>query len=180
MDNLWALALSCLRVGTFVFGGGLVFIPLMQADVVDRYGWLSQREFVDAVALGQMTPGPVLVTATFIGYKVAGLLGACVATICIFLPSFVMTILAARIVSRLRKNKRLQDFLWGVRAAIVGLIAAALAQLARTGLASFLQIVLCIGALWALCKFRLHGGLVIVLCGLVGLLWTRGFSSFGF
>ena len=94
--DLLRLCLVCLRVGTFVFGGGLVMVPLLGADVVDKYGWLTQQEFVDAVALGQMTPGPLLVTATFVGYKVGGILAALAATVCMFLPSFVMTILASK------------------------------------------------------------------------------------
>ena len=169
MSNLTLLALSCLRVGTFVFGGGLVFIPLMQADVVQRYHWLTQREFLDAVALGQMTPGPLLVTATFIGYKVAGLIGACLATLCIFLPSFLMTLLASHYVISLKTNARLKDFLWGVRAAVVGLIVAAIASLAQGGVSTIWQGALCALALVLLFWKKLDGGLVIVGCGLVGL-----------
>jgi len=101
MTPLLQLALSCLRVGAFVFGGGPVLIPLLEDDVVGRYGWLTSDEFTDAVALGQMTPGPLLVTATFVGYRLGieqsgpalGLLYATVATICIFLPSFLWSLL---------------------------------------------------------------------------------------
>lgn len=170
MSSLAALALSCLRVGTFVFGGGLVFIPLMEADVVTRYHWLTRQEFLDAVAMGQMTPGPLLVTATFIGYKVAALPGAILATICIFLPSFLMTVVASHYVSRLKADSRLKDFLWGVRAAVVGLIAAAVVSLAQAGAGTIPQIVLLAVALVVLFRFKVDGGLVIIGCGLIGLL----------
>jgi chromate transporter len=173
MSQLALLALSCLRVGTFVFGGGLVFIPLMEADVVQRFHWLTRQEFLDAVAMGQMTPGPLLVTATFIGYKVSGLLGAVVATLCIFLPSFLMTLLASHYVLALQGSARLKDFLWGVRAAVVGLVVAAIVSLAQGGVGTIWQGALCALALLLLFWRKLDGGLVIVGCGLVGVAMSQ-------
>jgi chromate transporter len=125
-----------LRVGTVVFGGGMVMIPILQQDVVVGHHWLTQREFVDAVALGQMTPGPLLVSATFVGYKTMGggwlgLLGATVATVAIFLPSFLMTVLLASQLSRLRGHPVMRGFLRGVNVAVVGLILAAVVSIAR-------------------------------------------------
>lgn len=169
MSNLLPLALTCLRVGTFVFGGGLVFIPLMEADVVVRYQWLTRQEFLDAVALGQMTPGPLLVTATFIGYKVAALPGALLATICIFLPSFIMTVIASSYVTRLKADSRVKDFLWGVRAAVVGLLGAAIITLIPTGADSLAKMALLAIALVLLFWRKIDGGLVIIGCGLIGL-----------
>ena len=83
-----------LRIGAVTFGGGFVMIPEIQAEVVNSHHWLTHQEFADATALGQITPGPVLIMATFVGYRVAGTLGALLATICVFLPSFLMTIAA--------------------------------------------------------------------------------------
>lgn len=167
------LTLVCLRVGTFVFGGGFVMVPLLQAEVVERYHWLTQREFVDAVAMGQMTPGPLLVTATFIGYKVSGLLGATLATVAMFLPSFVMTIAAANSLQRLKSNRYVADFLWGVRAAVIGLIFAAAIPLAQTGLANPLQVLLGLVALVVLLRKKAEAGLVVIGCGLLGLaIWS--------
>lgn len=163
------LTLVCLRVGTFVFGGGFVMVPLLQAEVVERYHWLTQQQFVDAVALGQMTPGPLLVTATFIGYKISGLLGATLATMAMFLPSFVMTIAAANSLQRLKNNRLVGDFLWGVRAAVIGLIFAAAIPLAQTGLAHPLQIVLGLAALLVLLSKKTEAGIVVIGCGLLGL-----------
>ena len=167
------LTLVCLRVGTFVFGGGFVMVPLLQAEVVEHYHWLTQREFVDAVAMGQMTPGPLLVTATFIGYKISGLLGATLATVAMFLPSFVMTLAAANSLQRLKRNRYVSDFLWGVRAAVIGLILAAAVPLAQTGLSNPLQVLLAVAAVLVLWRKGAEAGLVVIGCGLLGLaIWS--------
>src|SRR6185369_16778469 len=92
---LLTLSTIFLRIGSVTFGGGLVMVPLIESEVVNTHHWLTHQEFADAFALGQITPGPVLITATFVGYRVAGTLGALVATISIFLPAFLMTIAAA-------------------------------------------------------------------------------------
>jgi putative chromate ion transporter len=92
---LAVLSMIFLRIGTVTFGGGFVMVPLIEAEVVNTHGWLTHQEFADATALGQLTPGPVLITATFIGYRVAGTLGALFATVSVFLPAFVMTILTS-------------------------------------------------------------------------------------
>src|SRR5204863_5568717 len=88
---LLTIASIFLRIGTVTFGGGFVMVPLIEAEVVETHHWLTHQQFVEAFALGQITPGPVLITATFIGYHVAGTLGALVATVCIFLPSLCLT-----------------------------------------------------------------------------------------
>lgn len=172
--SLLRLALSCLRVGTFVFGGGPVLIPLLEQDVVYRYGWLSPREFVDAVALGQMTPGPLLVSATFVGYKVNGLVGAVVATVCIFLPSFLMTIAASHQLARIKGNPLFRRFLTGIEAGVVGLVAAAAVSVGRSaigddfpGLLPRLGIGLI--ALIVLMRWKVDNGLVVVSAGLLAL-----------
>ena len=167
------LTLVCLRVGTVVFGGGFVMVPLLQADVVNHYHWLTQQQFMDAVALGQMTPGPLLVTASFIGYKLSGVLGATLATLAMFLPSFVMTIAAANSLQKLKNNRYVADALWGVRAAVIGLIFAAAIPLAQTGFAQPLQGLLGVVALYVLLTKRVEAGLVVIGCGLLGLaMWS--------
>lgn len=172
MDTL-RLALVCLRVGALVFGGGLVMVPLLESDVVHRYGWLTEREFVDAVALGQMTPGPLLVTATFVGYKVGGPLAATLATLCMFLPSFVMTIAVSNNLARFEDSRPVQSFLWGVKAAVVGLVLAAAVSIAQSSCAALGQVLLGLVALGVLLGTKVDAGLVVVVSGLVGLaLWT--------
>jgi chromate transporter len=123
-----------LRAGAITFGGGFVMIPLLEAELVRTHFWLSPRAFADAMALGQITPGPVVITATFVGYTVAGLAGAILATAAVFAPAFLMVLVVGSSVERFRKSATLQAFLQGVQPAVVGLMFAAAVSLARTGI----------------------------------------------
>src|SRR5215217_6868130 len=109
-------------------------VPLIESEVVNTHHWLTQQEFADATALGQVTPGPVLITATFIGYRVAGTLGAIIATIAVFLPAFVFTLAAGSSLRRFRANRQVQSFLRGVTPAVVGLLTAAAWTIGRAGI----------------------------------------------
>lgn len=129
----WPLTLFFLKVGGLVYGGGLVIVPLMEAEVV-RQQWLAPGEFLVAVAIGQLSPGPVTLTAAVIGYKVAGVLGAIVATVAIFLPSFAFIMLVAPWLLKLRETRWLQGFLQGITPAVLGAIAATTIPLARHAL----------------------------------------------
>ncbi len=134
MINVWHLITIFLRVGTVTFGGGYVMVPQIETDVVQVHQWMDHRTFADGVAFGQITPGPVLITATFIGYKVAGVVGAITTTIAAFLPSFVMTVIAGTSINRFRANFHVQAFLAGVAPAVVGMLAAAGVTMAKSGL----------------------------------------------
>lgn len=180
MDIL-RLVLVCMKVGALVFGGGLVMIPLLEPDVVGRYEWVSHEEFMDAVAMGQVTPGPLLVTATFIGYKlgaqqgwVVALAAAAAATGAMFLPSFVMTLVASRQLDRLQANPKVQDALKGIGAGVVGLVAASAVVLVRQGaIADVRGIALGAAALIAMVRFKVDASLVVVVGGVLGvLLWA--------
>ena len=111
-----------LKVGALLFGSGMVLFAFIQRDVVTRYGWLTQHQLVDAIAVGQMTPGPVTSSATFIGYLVAGAPGAVVATAAMYLPSFIIVALIGPWIPRLRRSPVAQAFLRGVNAAVVALV----------------------------------------------------------
>ena len=164
---LLTLSTIFLRIGSITFGGGFVMIPLIEAEVVDSHHWLTHQEFVDATALGQVTPGPVLITATFIGYRVAGTLGALVATISIFLPSFVMTVVAGSSLARFHTNKILQSFLKGVTPAVVGLLVAAGISIGRAGIHSWVGMLIAIIAGVVLVRFRPNAIWVILGAGLL-------------
>ncbi|MFQ5895328.1 MAG: chromate efflux transporter [Nitrospinota bacterium] len=123
-----------LKVGAFIYGGGYVIIPFIQLEVVEKFRWLTAQEFVDGLALGQLTPGPIVKTAAFIGYKVAGLGGAVAATFAIFFPSFVFVLLAAPFLARFREDPRVRAFLKGVNPAVVGAILAATVGIGRASL----------------------------------------------
>jgi chromate transporter len=164
---LLTLSTIFLRIGSITFGGGFVMIPLIEAEVVDSHHWLTHQEFVDATALGQVTPGPVLITATFIGYRVAGTLGALVATISIFLPSFLMTVVAGSSLARFHTNEIVQSFLKGVTPAVVGLLVAAGISIGRAGIHSWVGMLIALIAGAVLVRFRTNAIWVILGAGLV-------------
>jgi chromate transporter len=158
-------------MSVFLFGGGYVFIPFIQEIVVDSRQWLTSQEFVDAIALGQVTPGPILISATFIGYKLAGLLGACVATVGIFLPPAVLMIAGAHALDRIRKSGWINAALAGIRPAVVGMIAAAAYTVAQTAAFHWVSVAIFAAALAAMLRFRVDVVWVIPSAGFAGLLF---------
>lgn len=168
---LLTLSMIFLRIGTVTFGGGFVMVPLIEAEVVNTHGWLTHQEFADATALGQLTPGPVLITATFIGYRVAGTLGALFATVSVFLPAFVMTIAAGTYLRRFRANRQVQAFLRGVTPAVVGLLVAAAWSIGRAGIHSWIGVLIAIACALVLLRFRPNPFWVIIGAGVARLLF---------
>jgi chromate transporter len=168
---LLAIASVFLRIGSITFGGGFVMIPLIETEAVDTHHWLTHQEFADATALGQITPGPVLISATFIGYRVAGTLGALVATVCIFLPSFLMTIAAGSSLRRFRDNQIVQSFLQGVTPAVSGLLVAAAISMGRAGIHTFIGLGLALAAGFVLVRFRTNPFWVIMGSGVLRFLF---------
>jgi len=166
---LLSVAVLFLRMGSVTFGGGFVMIPLIESEAVDIHHWLTHQEFADATALGQITPGPVLITATFIGYRAAGTLGALVATVGIFLPSFLMTIAAASSLKRFRSNEQVQSFLRGIAPAVVGLLMAAALSIGRAGIHSWLGVSIALAAIFVLVRFRVSAFWVIFGAGFLRL-----------
>jgi len=164
---LLTLSTIFLRIGSVTFGGGLVMVPLIESEVVNTHQWLTHQEFADAFALGQITPGPVLITATFVGYRVAGTLGALVATIAIFLPAFLMTIAAASSLRRFRDNEQVQAFLRGVAPAVVGLLVAAALSMGRAGIHSWVGVSIMLLSGFTLIRFRPNPFWVIFGAGMI-------------
>jgi len=121
--SLWKLGLFFLKVGAVLYGSGYVLFAFLEGDLVEEYGWLTNEQLVDAIAIGQFTPGPVLSTATFIGYVIAGWQGAIVATVAIFLPSFLFVLILNPIIPRLRQSVWMSAFLDAVNVAAVALMA---------------------------------------------------------
>jgi len=172
--NLLRLALVFGKIGAVVFGGGFVMIPFIQREVVQHYGWLTQQQFVDAIALGQITPGPILISATFIGYKVQGLTGAVVATLAVFLPSFLMTALAARQMMRLRRNPRVAGFIRGVLPAVVAMLLVAAITIARSTVwFDWRLLFLVVVSLILLVRYKVDAVYVVVGSGIAGFLLER-------
>ena len=147
-----ALAWVFLKIGAILYGSGYLLLALLRDELVARRGWLDERQLLDAVAAGQFTPGPVTSTATFIGYLLAGVAGAAVATICVFLPSFLLVAAAGPLVRRMRTSPALAAFLRGVSASSLGLIAAVVTQLSVHALTSTaawaIAVAAAAGSLW--------------------------------
>jgi chromate transporter len=128
------LNLIFMKVDLMAFGGGFTTIPLIQREVVDRFGWLTTREFIDGIALGQVTPGPIVITATFVGYKAGGLLGALLGTIAVFFPSFVILTTVAPYYDRIKRSRAIQVMVRGILAAFLGMLLLVAYHFAREAL----------------------------------------------
>jgi chromate transporter len=164
------LFLFFLKVGSVLFGSGYVLLAFLRADLVERWRWITEAQLLDAVAVGQFTPGPVFTTATFVGYVVAGWSGAVAATIGIFLPAFILCALSAPMVPRMRSSKSLGAFLDGVNAASLALMAVVTFQLARVAVVDLTTLVLAIAAAAALVKWRLNSAWLVLAAALFGLI----------
>jgi chromate transporter len=171
---VWQLVTIFMRVGTVTFGGGYVMVPQIETDVVEVHKWMSHQAFADGMAFGQITPGPVLITATFIGYKVANVPGAVAATIAAFLPSFVMTVIAGTSINRFRTNFHVQAFLAGVAPAVVGMLAAAGVTLAKSGLSGATGFGVATLACLLMLRAKLNPVVIIFGCGLLQWAISRG------
>ena len=144
--------LSLSKIGVLAFGGGFTAISLIQYDMVDRLHWLSTKEFLDGIALGQVTPGPILITATFVGYKVAGFLGASMATLGIFFPSFFILVMLIPYHDRLRGVARVRMMEQGILGSFIGMLALVLYNFGRTSLIDVPSILMALAAFIAIYK----------------------------
>lgn len=158
------------KIGSVLFGSGYVLLAYLRADFVERLGWLSEAQLLDAVALGQALPGPIFTTATFIGYVLGGLPGGAVATVGIFLPSFFFVLLSHRIVSASRRHPVLGAFLDGLNAASLALMAVVTAALARVAVLDFPSAVISLSAAGAILWWRVQPGWVLAGGAVAGLL----------
>lgn len=157
-----------LKIGSVLFGSGYVLIAFLRTELVERHGWLTQAELVDAVAVGQVTPGPVFTTATFIGYVLAGPSGALVATAGIFLPAFVFVALSGPLVPRLRASPVAGAFLDGVNVASLALMVAVTVELARATLVDVPTVLVALVGTLALVRFKLNATWLVLAGALVG------------
>lgn len=168
--GLLRLFLSFLKIGAVVFGSGYVLLAFLQTEFVERLHWLSEKQLIDAVAVGQFTPGPLSATATFIGYVVAGWRGAIVATIAIFLPGFLLVAASGPILPHIRKSPVASAALDGIVAGSLALMAVVAMQLARASLVDRLTVAVFAVSLMALIRFKVNSAWVVVGAAIVG--WT--------
>src|SRR3984893_2168628 len=164
------LLLFFLKAGALTFGSGLVIVPFLQQGVVQEHGWLGEREFLIAVAVGMISPGPVVITATFVGYLVAGFWGAVAATIGIFLPSFILVLVAAPILQRHRADRNVQGFVKGAYAAAIGTILGASVLLGRIAIGDWLTILIGLASLAVLFRWKVSNPLLMATAAIVGLI----------
>jgi chromate transporter len=169
-DVLWEILLFFTKAGAFVFGSGLAIVPFLYEGVVQGHGWLSEQQFLDAVAIAMITPGPVVITVAFIGYLVAGLPGATLAALGIFLPVWVLTVVPAPWFVRHRHNPQLRAFSDGATAAASGAIAGAVVVLGQRAIVDVPTAVIALAGLGLLWRFKLPEPLLVLGAGAVGLL----------
>jgi chromate transporter len=176
--SLTLLFLVMLKIGATMFGGGYVLVAFLRSDFVARLGWLNERQLLDAVAMGQVTPGPLFTTATFIAYVLGGVPGAVLATIAIFLPAFVLVALSGPLVPRLRRSAIAAAVLDGINVAALALMVVVSAQLARTAIVDWFTLVVAVLSAVLLLSYRLNSAwLILGSAAASGLMLLRGVSA---
>jgi chromate transporter len=169
-STLGKLLLFFLKAGSLTFGSGLVIVPFLEQGLVHQFGWLDQRQFLVAVAIGMISPGPVVITATFVGYLVAGFWGSVVSTIGIFFPSFIFILVAAPLLARHRQNPNVQGFVKGAYAAAIGTILGACFLLGQIAIGDWLTALIGVASLAVLFRWKVNNPLLIAATSIVGLI----------
>lgn len=170
-NKLWDIAWFFTKAGAFVFGSGLAIIPFLYGGVVKEYAWLNEQEFLDAVAVAMITPGPVVITVGFIGYLVAGFWGAVVAAFATFLPCYLFTVLPAPYFKKYGKHPAIKAFVDGVTAAAIGAIAGAVIVLGKRSLTDIPTILIALATIALLFKFKkLKEPYIILAAALIGII----------
>ncbi len=164
------LAVFFLKAGSLTFGSGLVIVPFLEKGLVQQTGWLNGQQFLVAVAMGMLSPGPVVITATFVGYLVAGFWGSVVSTIGIFLPSFLLVLIVAPILIRHRENLNVQGFVKGAYAAAIGTILGAGVLLGKIAIGDWLTAIIAVASLVALARWKVSNPLLVAITAITGLI----------
>src|SRR5712692_9084432 len=167
---LGKLLLFFLKAGSLTFGSGLVIVPFLEKGLVQQTGWLDERQFLVAVAMGMLSPGPVVITATFVGYVVAGFWGSVISTIGIFLPSFLLVLIVAPILIRYRTNPNVQGFVKGAYAAAIGTILGACVLLGKIAIGDWLTALVAVGSLIVLFRWKVSNPLLVAATAIIGLI----------
>jgi chromate transporter len=171
-QKLWKLAVYFAEAGTFVFGSGLAIVPFLHGGVVEQHRWLTEQQFLDAVAVAMITPGPVVITVAFIGYLASGFAGAVVAAVAVFLPCYLFVVVPAPFYERVANNASLRAFIDGVTAAAIGAIAGAIVVLGRRAIVDRTSLTIGIAALLLLSWKRMPEPAVIAAAAVAGLFFS--------
>ena len=167
---LGKLLLFFLKAGSLTFGSGLVIVPFLEKGLVQQTGWLDERQFLIAVAMGMLSPGPVVITATFVGYLVAGFWGSLVSTVGIFLPSFLFVLLVAPILIRNRENLNVKGFVKGAYAAAIGTILGACVLLGKIAIGDWLTALVAVVSLVLLVRWKVSNPILVAATAVIGLI----------
>src|SRR5574340_468804 len=166
--DLGVMFLTFLKIGAVLYGSGYVLLAFLQADFVDRLGWITSQQLLDAIAIGQMTPGPLFTSAAFIGYLLDGVRGGLLATLGIFLPSFIFVAISNPLIPKIRNSVWVRGLLDGVNAASLGLMAAVAWVLGRASLTDWVAVLIALGSLALLLRFKVNSTWLIAGGALIG------------
>lgn len=169
MKTILDIFLSFIKIGAFSFGGGLAMLPFIEKEMVHNHHWISSKEFVDIIAIAQMTPGPIAInSSTFVGYKAAGVKGALAGSIGVVLTSFILITMLAKYFIKIKDDKATKAVFKGIRPAVLGLIFSAAISVGRTALVDLKSMIIASAILFGLLKLRMHPILGIVLASVMG------------
>ncbi|MHB8066673.1 MAG: chromate efflux transporter [Desulfobaccales bacterium] len=155
-QRLGVMSLIFLKIGVVSFGGGYAMIPILQWDMVDHLGWLTLRQFLDGILLGFVTPGPIIITATFIGYWIKGLIGALLATVSVFLPPILLIVFLTPFYERIKEGQWVRQVIQGILAALVGMLVLVVVQMGRASLVDWKSLAILVGAVTALIPLQVN------------------------
>jgi len=169
MRLIFDIFLSFFKIGGFSFGGGYAMIPFIEKEIVASHGWLNSKEFIDIIAISQMTPGPIAInSSTFVGYKAAKLTGSVAGTIGVTLPSVIIILLAGKYLTNVKDSKAVKNIFTGIRPTVLGLIISAAISVGKTAIIDFKSIIIAGIVLLSITKLRVNPIICIVMAGLIG------------
>lgn len=169
--NLINIFLSFIKIGAFSFGGGYAMLPLLQQEIITNHQWLSTKEFIEILAIAQMTPGPIAInSATFLGYKISGVLGSIIATIAVTLPSLIIILTIAHFLNKFKESKYVEVIFKGIRPAVLGLIASAAVFVAKDTFIDAKSVIIGIGIFYLVGLKKIHPIIGIVGAGFAGII----------
>ena len=174
MKLLLKLYIAFLKIGTFSFGGGYAMLPFIQKEIVEKNNWIDSTEFTDIIGISQMTPGPVAInSATFVGYKVSGVLGSVFATLGVVTTSFILVLIINKVLDKFKESKIIKGALLGMRPVLIALIIYAFLDLAKDAYIDFKSIIITLLIGGILLSKKVHPILVIVIAALLGLVFYK-------
>lgn len=175
MPNLVGkIFLTFLKIGAFTFGGGYAMLPFIQKEIIDINKWLTTGEFIDIIAIAEMTPGPIAVnSSTFVGYKIAGFWGSVAGTVGVILVSVMLSSIIAKYFFKFKDNRILKALFRGIRPAVIVLIGSAVISVGKVALVDVKSIIICFGIFAALLKFKLNPIIGIITSGILGVILFR-------